>query len=81
MPVIVGGIVIGLIFIFLGVLVGMGLSDKWKGTHYLCDILGWHNGDAGKQIFNGINYVAACSKCNRKVLMDSQGNWFQAHEQ
>ncbi len=45
----------------------------------LCDILGWHNGNElmysiQLAYFGQIN--ATCSRCGKKVMLDSQGNWF-----
>jgi hypothetical protein len=42
----------------------------------LCDILHWHNGkpDFSKSSFGQIKGI--CKRCGKKVLLDSQGNWF-----
>ena len=40
------------------------------------DILRWHNGKGGKIGFDGCSFTSTCSKCGKKVLQDSQGNWF-----
>ena len=41
-----------------------------------CDQLGWHDGRGGSQGFDGCNMKAVCSRCGKKVIQDSQGNWF-----
>jgi hypothetical protein len=49
----------------------------WKWKHFKCDTLGWH-----KPVtligFDGCSYVAVCTVCHKKLLQDSQGNWFEA---
>ena len=46
---------------------------SWR--YFSCDIMGWHNGN-GENGFDGCSFTGTCSKCGKKVLMDSQGNWF-----
>lgn len=45
---------------------------------FLCNFLGWHK--AGKASFDGCSFEGRCPRCNRKVLLDSQGNWFAIGE-
>ena len=52
------------------------LYDKIMGKHILCDTFGWHNGRGGRTGFDGCSFHAACSKCGKEVMQDSQGNWF-----
>lgn len=41
---------------------------------FRCDILDWHS---PKEIgFNGVNFCSYCKRCGRRILQDSQGNWF-----
>jgi hypothetical protein len=42
------------------------------------DVLGWHDGRGGPIGFDGMSLTGRCSRCGRRVLMDSQGNWFTA---
>jgi len=74
--------IIGLLFAFFVICGGILLLailvyDLVAGTHYSCDILGWHNGRAGIQRFDGCSIHAACSKCGKEVMQDSKGNWFE----
>lgn len=47
---------------------------------FLCDKLGWHVG--GAQVWNdGFQSSSYCFHCKRRVLLDSQGNWFAASMQ
>lgn len=41
-----------------------------------CKVFGWHNGRGGLLSFDGASYCSTCSICGKKVLQDSQGNWF-----
>ncbi len=49
---------------------------------FLHDKLGWHDGKGwnGARGFDGASFTAICSRCNKRVLMDSQGNWFTIGE-
>jgi len=40
-----------------------------------CHKLGWHLAPR-VQDFNGNSATGVCPRCNKKVLRDSQGNWF-----
>lgn len=49
---------------------------------FVHNVLGWHNGNhkyvwsIGQQWFTDYR----CSVCGRRVLLDSQGNWFDVPE-
>ena len=45
------------------------------------NVLGWHNGDGEPKGFDGLSSFAVCTRCWRRVLMDSQGNWFTIEEE
>lgn len=40
------------------------------------DLFGWHDGSGGDNSFDGCSVGGRCSRCGRRVLKDSQGNWF-----
>jgi len=42
---------------------------------FLHDILGWHSPDL-KIGFDGCSFTSTCKHCGKKILQDSQGNWF-----
>lgn len=54
------------------------MLDKLRAriSNFMCDTLGWHK--PGKYWMSGINLVSNCRYCGRKILKDSQGNWFGA---
>lgn len=63
-------------FIFL-------LSIIWTFTSFrpmkwLChDFAGWHEPDPDKEIeFDGCNHITYCKICGKRIMQDSQGNWF-----
>lgn len=41
------------------------------------DILGWHIPYKDDNHFEGINICSQCKICNKEIMMDSQGNWFE----
>jgi len=42
------------------------------------DVLGWHDGRGARLDFDGCSFSSRCGVCGRRVLQDSQGNWFSA---
>lgn len=53
------------------------LIDKVWGTHLSCKYFSWHDGkDKVDSHFDGCSVHATCSKCEKDVMQDSQGNWF-----
>jgi len=40
----------------------------------LCDLLGWHR--ASVSGWDGCSFTSICKLCGKKLLKDSQGNWF-----
>jgi len=43
--------------------------------NFMCHTMDWHN-PSGNSSFDGCSFVSHCKYCGRKILMDSQGNWF-----
>jgi hypothetical protein len=43
---------------------------------WACNLMGWHLAPI-KQSFDGCSYGGKCPRCNKDVLLDSQGNWFE----
>ena len=39
------------------------------------DILGWHKPNDNYER-RGINIISTCKICGKKIMQDSQGNWF-----
>jgi hypothetical protein len=60
------------------------LSDWW--AQFRCERLGWHHpginpiGFDGASLtrigFDGASLTGNCGRCGRRILQDSQGNWF-----
>ncbi len=66
------------VFIKLCILLIGGFLNTWFGwfDFFYHDILGWHDGKGDSVSFDGCSLHATCSKCGKKVMQDSQGNWF-----
>lgn len=71
------------VLVILGVLVGiLLLSLLWyvtghpKVMKYIAhDMFGWHK--PTEFIYKeGINTISTCKYCGKKIIQDSQGNWF-----
>lgn len=45
------------------------------GKWFYHDKLEWHE-PADEQSFDGCSYHAVCKYCGKKIMQDSQGNWF-----
>lgn len=54
-----------------------------KGTSrirkFLCNVLGWHK-PKDTITFNGCTFYSVCRYCKKKIMEDSQGNWFEYSE-
>jgi hypothetical protein len=46
--------------------------------HWMCDTMDWHRPHSMDVGFDGASAHSNCKYCGRKVLQDSQGNWFAA---
>jgi len=42
---------------------------------WFCNNMGWHLTQK-TQGFDGCSFTGKCSRCDKSVLMDGQGNWF-----
>ncbi len=53
------------------------MSDWWAAfrLRYFCGAMGWHLTPYA-QWFNGSSMYGQCPRCEKRVLQDSQGNWF-----
>lgn len=49
------------------------LKIKEKIGKFFCKI-DWHKPHNLKM--SGVNATSTCSRCNKRIMMDSQGNWF-----
>ena len=45
-------------------------------TKFYHNIMGWHIPYNHKTNICGINIQSRCKICKKKIMMDSQGNWF-----
>lgn len=50
-------------------------KEMSKARKILCNVLGWHKPNK-KIALCGINSKSICKYCGRKIMLDSQGNWF-----
>jgi len=52
-------------------------KEVWP--EFWCDIMGWHKAPL-RQGFDGASLNGRCPRCGKRVLRDSQGNWFSVGE-
>jgi hypothetical protein len=64
------GLIIGLL-----VLVAIDKLDVKYKLKFFCHDLRWHKAPL-KQGHDGASYTGACPRCGKKVLQDSNGDWF-----
>ena len=67
-------IIYSIILIPLTFLYVTALCNRWL-SKWACNIFGWHLAPQ-KQVFNGCNQKGTCPRCNKKVMQDSNGDWF-----
>ena len=57
----------------------LAVVNRWLGV-WACKDLGWHLAPS-HQGFDGCSLNGRCPRCNKRVLQDSQGGWFEVHTQ
>lgn len=67
-------IIIGIIT-FLLMLVLIDKLDYKNKLTFFCKCAGWHKAPI-RQSFDGVSRHGKCARCNKKVLQDSNGDWF-----
>lgn len=69
--IILKGILLGIVVLAsIFSIIGCFSSSEW-----FCTVMSWHRAPA-KVGFDGISLNGVCPRCGKKVLQDSQGNWF-----
>ena len=67
--------IIGILFMLFLLIGGVFYSRKGWNKKFFHDTMGWH--EPTKNItFNGVSYCSRCKYCKKKIMQDSQGNWF-----
>lgn len=46
-----------------------------KIRKFLCNVLGWHK--PTYRVVKGVNTHSYCRYCEKEIIQDSQGNWFE----
>jgi hypothetical protein len=73
-------IFISLLIIFLIIMFTLYMIDSFSSNKWFCNVMGWHKAPETKG-FDGCSFNGRCPRCGKRVLMDSQGNWFEASNQ
>lgn len=70
------GIFFSVVFLVgLCILIAMLMINKKSTDKWFCEKLGWHK--CPEQFtFDGCSLQGICPRCGKRVLLDSQGNWF-----
>jgi len=58
----------------LSLIISLSLCNTFL-PKWACTTFGWHK-TPERQGFDGCSFTGICPRCNKKVLQDSQGNWF-----
>lgn len=67
--------VIGILFTLFLLIGGAFYSHKGWNKKFFHDVMGWH--EPTKNVtFNGVSYCSRCKYCKKRIMQDSQGNWF-----
>lgn len=68
-------LVIGILFMLFLLIGGVFYSREGWNKKFFHDTMGWH--EPIKNItFNGVCYCSRCKYCKKRIMQDSQGNWF-----
>lgn len=69
-------IVVSVIFIIIFIIFAtLSIVDKFSNSTFFCNKIGWHKAPL-KQGFDGCSSNGTCPRCGKKVLQDSNGDWF-----
>lgn len=68
-------VALAVFIIIMLVLIIINSFCKYNGI-FFCKFFGWHKKPKDIEI-RGINNVGTCPRCGKRVIQDSQGNWFQ----
>ncbi len=49
---------------------------KGMGKNFYHNVLHWHTPSDGPKTIDECRTGAVCKYCGKKIIMDSQGNWF-----
>ena len=71
----IGSILAFIAFMLLAIILFLMLINRLLPKKLGCDFFGWHIPPKG-QSFDGASLTGICPRCKKKVLQDSQGNWF-----
>lgn len=63
------------VIVFLLVMIGIDKLDYKNKLKFFCKFPGWHKAPL-KQGFDGASFHGKCPRCGKKVLQDSNGDWF-----
>jgi len=67
-------IILSVILFFLLLILLAAFFNKHLPV-WFCTKMGWHLAPRDKG-WDGCSMTGKCPRCNKAVLMDSQGNWF-----
>ena len=67
-------IILNLVLV-LGILLIIDKLDFKNKLKFFCKFPGWHKAPL-HQGFDGASFNGKCPRCNKKVLQDSNGDWF-----
>ena len=63
------------IVVFLFIMLMLCLFNRFLPKGFGCDTMGWHL-EPKQQGFDGCSSTGKCSRCNKEIMQDGQGNWF-----
>ena len=75
-------ILIILVLLFVAALISSALYFQLGFfAWFFHDILRWHTPDPNLELdFDGCSMSATCRHCKKRIMQDSQGNWFTGDE-
>lgn len=68
-------IAFSVINIGLLVLIVLSIISRYSNNVWFCKVMGWHKSPLA-QGFDGCSLHGKCPRCKKKVLQDSNGDWF-----
>lgn len=59
------------------ILFSLVVVNLWSKNSWFCKVMGWHK-EPWNILFDGCSLSGKCPRCKKRVLKDSQGNWFRS---
>ena len=72
---VITAVILTVLLILLLGLMALAIISKYSKNKWFCTAMGWHF-EPDKKASDGCSMYGNCPRCGKRVMLDSQGNWF-----